>query len=60
VCLLPDFFKGRFQSDNPQGGSGNQAEFLSDQAILLYFMKKSAKNGHFSVLGNTFPVNSAD
>jgi hypothetical protein len=28
--------------------------FLSDQAMYLYFMKKSAKNGHFSVLGNTF------
>ena len=29
-------------------------EFLSDQAMFLYFMKKSAKIGHFSVLGNTF------
>jgi hypothetical protein len=29
-------------------------EFLSDQAMFLYFMKKSAKNGHFSFLENTF------
>jgi len=29
-------------------------ELLSDQAICLYFMNKSAKNGRFLVLGNTF------
>ena len=28
--------------------------FLSDQAMFLYFSNKSAKNSHFSVLGNTF------
>jgi len=27
---------------------------LSDQAMFLYFIKKSAKNGRFSVLGGTF------
>ena len=27
---------------------------LSDQAIFLYFNKKSSKNGRFSVLGSTF------
>ena len=27
---------------------------LSDQAIFLYFIKKTAKNDRFSVLGNTF------
>ena len=27
---------------------------LSDQAMFLYFMKKSASNGRFAVLGNTF------
>ena len=27
---------------------------LSDQAMLLYIMEKTARNGRFSVLGNTF------
>ena len=27
---------------------------LSDQAMFLYFIKKSVKKGRFSVLGNTF------
>jgi predicted site-specific integrase-resolvase len=31
-----------------------KTHFLSDQALCLYFMKKSARNGRFSVLGNTF------
>jgi len=37
-----------------QRGTFDGCEFLSDQAIFLYFMKKSAKNGRFSVLGGTF------
>ena len=30
------------------------SRLLSDQAMYLYYMKKSAKNGRFSVLANTF------
>jgi len=34
-------------------GAYSFSHFLSDQAMCLYFIKKSAKNGCFSVLGTT-------
>ena len=33
---------------------------MSDQAMFLYFMKKSAKIGRFSFLGNTFQGQKQD
>jgi len=55
-CHLCQVFQNTWQDvagSIPEFGA-SISHLLSDQAMGLYFLKKSAKNGRFSVFGKTF------